>query len=147
MFMMGMQVLVKEFIWHGSIGGGGDKKDVFGKVGTFAFEDFNHELAGLLQVLSINLDFNSCGVAFVVTFATRDPIRGEANFKVGVVCLDHCLNDFVHGIAAMEGGRHVAEETGRSNVVGVGKAMGAKEEVVGFEPVEDAVVALKVPDG
>ena len=108
MFMVGLQVLVKEFIGHGSIGGGGDEEDVFRQVGTFGFKDFNHEFSGLLQVLSVNLDFNGRGVAFIVAFATWDPVRGEANFKVGVMFLDHGLDDLVHGITAVEGGRHVA---------------------------------------
>ena len=48
MFMVGVQVLVVELIRHGSVSGGGDKEDVVGEVGLFAFEDLNHEFAGLL---------------------------------------------------------------------------------------------------
>jgi hypothetical protein len=144
---MQAEVLVIDVVGHGAVGRRGDKVDVAGEVIPMKLENFNHYLTGLIQVLTVNLDFDRGGVSLLITSAEGDPIGNKMNFEVKVFLLESTLDDDVNGIAAVKSWGHLANESSRANIVARRKSMGAEENTVVLEPLEKTGIELQVAKG
>ena len=144
---MQAEVLVVDVIGQGAILWRGNKVDITGKVILMNLKDFNHHLTSLVQVLTINLDFDRGGVLLLITSSKGDPIRNKMNFEVEVFLLESTLEDDVNVIATVKSWGHLANESSRANIVARRKAMGAKEDTVVLEPLEETGIELQVAKG
>jgi hypothetical protein len=84
--MVNAKVLVVGVVVHGAVRGRGDKIDIMGEIGLLGFEEFDHHLSSLVQVLSVNMNLNRGSVTFLITGAEGGTIRDDVNFKVEVFC-------------------------------------------------------------
>lgn len=147
MGMMNSEVLIVNVKVHGAVGGGGDKINVPWKEIFLSFKNLNEDLTGGVKMLPVNLNFNNHHVLFLRAGTNGDTVGDKTNFQIRGLEVEFALEDCINCIMTMQGGRHPANETSRTNIVGGCKTMGAEEELVVFKPMKETCVELQITKG